>query len=125
MVEGCDANGCEYMTGGEIIILGKVGDNFGAGMTGGMAFIYDPENTFINYVNSASIIWQKVETDFWKGKLKKLLEEYTSETESKISKNILDNFLKEIENFKQVCPIEMLDKLENPISLKAKISKAV
>ena len=70
VVEGCDANGCEYMTGGEIVILGKVGDNFGAGMTGGMAFIYDPENTFENYVNSTSIIWQKLETDFWKGKLK-------------------------------------------------------
>ena len=42
MVEGCDSNGCEYMTGGTVVILGKVGDNFGAGMTGGMAFIYDP-----------------------------------------------------------------------------------
>ena len=113
------------MTGGEIVILGKVGDNFGAGMTGGIAFIYDPENTFENYVNPTSIIWQKIETDFWKEKLKKLLEEYTSETDSKISKNILDNFSKEIKNFKQVCPIEMLDKLENPISLKTKVSKAI
>ena len=59
VVEGCDANGCEYMTGGEVVILGKVGDNFAAGMTGGMAFVYDPENTFENYVNSASVIWQK------------------------------------------------------------------
>ena len=46
VVEGCDSNGCEYMTGGNIIILGDIGDNFGAGMTGGMAFIYDPENQF-------------------------------------------------------------------------------
>ena len=44
IVEGCGANGCEYMTGGTAIILGKVGDNFGAGMTGGMAFIYDEKN---------------------------------------------------------------------------------
>ena len=125
MVEGCDANGCEYMTGGEIVILGKVGDNFGAGMTGGMVFIYDPENTFENYVNPTTIIWQKPETDFWKGKLKKLLEEYTSETDSKISRSILDNFSQEIKNFKQVCPIEMLDKLENPVSLKTRVSKAI
>ena len=41
VVEGCDSNGCEYMTGGSIVILGVVGDNFGAGMTGGMAFVYD------------------------------------------------------------------------------------
>jgi len=123
VVEGCDANGCEYMTGGEIVVLGKVGDNFGAGMTGGMAFIYDPKDVFENYVNPDSVVWQKLETKYWKDRLKKLLEEYTLETESKISKNILDNFSKEVENFKQVCPIEMLDKLENPISLKSKISK--
>ena len=41
VVEGCDSNGCEYMTGGTVVILGDVGDNFAAGMTGGMAFIYD------------------------------------------------------------------------------------
>ena len=43
VVEGCDSNGCEYMTGGTVVILGKVGDNFAAGMTGGMAFVYDPK----------------------------------------------------------------------------------
>ena len=125
VVEGCDANGCEYMTGGEIVILGKVGDNFGAGMTGGMAFIHDPKNIFENYANPTSIVWLKPETKYWKNKLKKLLEEYTLETESEVSKNILASFSKEVENFKQVCPIEMLDKLENPISLKTKISKAI
>ena len=106
------------MTGGEIVILGKVGDNFGAGMTGGMAFIYDPQDTFSNFVNSETIIWQKPETKYWKERLKKLLEEYNSETESKISENILKNFSKEVEKFKQVCPLEMLDKLANPITLK-------
>ena len=123
VIEGCDANGCEYMTGGEIIILGKVGDNFAAGMTGGMAFVYDPENNFENYVNSATVTWQKPETKYWKDRLKNILEEYNSETESKISKNILQNFSKEIGNIKQVCPIEMLDKLKNPISFKPKVSK--
>ena len=62
------------MTGGEVVILGKVGDNFGAGMTGGMAFIYDPENIFESYANPTSIIWQKPETKFWIEKLKKLLK---------------------------------------------------
>ena len=46
VVEGCGSNGCEYMTGGTIVILGDVGDNFGAGMTGGMGFVYDPEIHF-------------------------------------------------------------------------------
>ena len=71
IVEGCDSNGCEYMTGGNIVILGSIGDNFGAGMTGGMAFIYDPENTFENFVNPASVTWQKPETKYWKEKLTK------------------------------------------------------
>ena len=46
VIEGCDSNGCEYMTGGNVVILGDVGDNFAAGMTGGMAFIYDKTNDF-------------------------------------------------------------------------------
>ncbi len=118
IVEGCDSNGCEYMTGGEVVILGDIGDNFAAGMTGGMVFVYDPKNTFANYVNPTSVVWQKLESKHWKDKLKGILEEYNSETESKISRNILENFSKEVENFKQVCPIEMLNKLENPITLK-------
>ena len=66
VIEGCGAHGCEYMTGGTAIILGQVGDNFGAGMTGGMAFIYDEKNNFENFANPSSIIWQKIETDYWK-----------------------------------------------------------
>ena len=121
VIECCDANGCEYMTGGEVYILGRVGDNFAAGMTGGMAFVYDPENIFENYVNSASVVWQKPETKYWKERLKTVLEEYNSETQSEISKQILQNFSDEVANFKQVCPIEMLNKLQNPITLKKNI----
>ena len=49
--------------GGTIVVLGDVGDNFGAGMTGGMGFIYDPENIFENKANPETIVWQKLETD--------------------------------------------------------------
>ena len=118
VVEGCGAHGCEYMTGGMAIILGKVGDNFGAGMTGGMAFVYDEKNNFSNFANPSSIIWQPIETDYWKKYLKDKLEEFVTETNSKIAKKILSNYQKELQNFIQVCPIEMLDKLENPITLK-------
>jgi len=124
VVEGCGAHGCEYMTGGTAIILGEVGDNFGAGMTGGMAFVYDKKNTFENFVNSTSIIWQEIETDYWKSFLKDSLNTFVKETNSKIGKSILDNFKDELKNFKQICPIEMLDKLKNPISLKSSVKKA-
>ena len=124
IVEGCGAHGCEYMTGGTVIILGEVGDNFGAGMTGGMAFIYDEKNNFENYANPASIIWQAVETDYWKNFLKDNLKSFVKETNSKIAQKILNDFDIELKKFKQICPIEMLDKLDNPISLRSHTKKA-
>ncbi len=124
VVEGCDSNGCEYMTGGNIIILGDIGDNFGAGMTGGMAFIYDPENQFEKKVNPESVVWQTPETKFWIEHLRKLIQEHAIETNSTISKKIVENFENEINNFVQVCPKEMLDKLENPISNKKLVGQA-
>jgi len=123
VVEGCGAHGCEYMTGGTAIILGEVGDNFGAGMTGGMAFVYDKKDNFENFVNPTSIIWQQVETDFWKSFLKEKLNEFLKETSSVVAKHILNDFDSELKNFKQICPIEMLDKLDNPITLKPTIKK--
>ena len=123
VVEGCGAHGCEYMTGGTAFILGQVGDNFGAGMTGGMAFIYDPKNNFENYVNPSSVVWQKIETEYWKNYLKSNLQDFLAETNSNVTKKILENYEKELLNFKQVCPIEMLDKLDNPITLNSKIKK--
>ena len=118
VIEGCDSNGCEYMTGGTVVVLGNVGDNFGAGMTGGMAFIYDPNNDFEKKVNSETVIWQTPETKYWINFLKKLIEEHFVETSSNLSRRIIDNFDEEILNFIQVCPKEMVDKLENSISLK-------
>ena len=118
VVEGCGAHGCEYMTGGTSIILGEVGDNFGAGMTGGMAFVYDLKNNFEDFVNPSSVIWQPVETEYWKIFLKNNLTDFLKETHSNVAKKILENFEVELMNFKQICPIEMLDKLDNPITLK-------
>ena len=123
VVEGCDSNGCEYMTGGYVVILGQVGDNFAAGMTGGMAFIYDKSGEFEKKVNSESVVWQNVETTYWKNFLKNLVFEHSNETGSLISKDLISNFENEIKKFVQVCPKEMLDKLENPISMKTKVKE--
>ena len=60
VVEGCGANGCEYMTGGTVVILGPVGDNFGAGFTGGMAFVYDADGTFERRVNPDTLLWSRL-----------------------------------------------------------------
>ena len=109
------------MTGGTAIILGNVGDNFAAGMTGGMAFVYDKSNEFEKKVNQETVIWQNVETNYWKNFLKELVLEHSKETGSELSKKIINNFENELKNFIQVCPKEMIDKLEQPITLKSKI----
>ena len=106
------------MTGVCVVITGKVGDNFAAGMTGGMAFVYDLDNEFEKYVNPTSVVWQIPETDYWKNYLYNLLNNHLIETNSVITKRLVNNFDEELKNFKQVCPIEMLDKLDNPITLK-------
>ena len=124
VIEGCDSNGCEYMTGGSIVILGEVGDNFGAGMTGGMAFIYDPKSQFAKKANPETIVWQTPETEYWKNYLKDLVLKHNDETNSNLSAKIIENFDDEIKNFLQVCPKEMLNKLENPITNKSLVGKA-
>ena len=111
------------MTGGTVVILGEVGDNFAAGMTGGMAFIYDKLKEFEKKINSESVIWQNVETKYWTNFLKEMILEHIKETGSLLSKNILVNFDEEIKNFVQVCPKEMIDKLENPITFRSKIQE--
>ena len=121
VVEGCDSNGCEYMTGGTVVILGEVGDNFAAGMTGGMAFVYDVSKEFEKKVNPESVVWQNIETNYWMKYLKDLIFEHFNETKSELSKKIISNFEEEVKNFIQVCPKEMIDKLEHPILLTPKI----
>ena len=124
VIEGCVSNACDYMTGGTVVVLGDVGDNFGAGMTGGMAFIYDINKKFVKKVNPETVVWQIPETNYWINYLKNLVQEHSDETNSDFSKKIIENFDKEISNFIQVCPKEMIDKLKNPISLDT-IIKAV
>ena len=117
VVEGCGSNGCEYMTGGVAVVLGSIGSNFGAGMTGGMAYIYDPENQAQELMNMESILTARVQIDHWKKQLKSLLEKHAVETESRIAQEILRNWDIEVNNFVQVCPKEMLNKIPHPISL--------
>ena len=115
----------KLVTDWDYISINKRGQSYYVGLTtDGMAFVYDKKNTFENFVNPTSIIWQEIETDYWKSFLKDSLNTFVKETNSKIGKSILDNFKDELKNFKQICPIEMLDKLKNPISLKTSVKKA-
>ncbi len=84
------------MTGGTAVILGAVGHNFGAGMTGGMAFVYDPDKRFDVIVNPESVIWKPVVTEHWTGVLKALIEEHVAKTKSVHARTILDNWALEL-----------------------------
>jgi len=115
VVEGCGANGCEYMTGGIAVVLGEVGANFGAGMTGGMAFIYDPEERFARRANPENIVWQRLASAHWEGVLRGLVEEHAARTDSKWSKGLLEDWDRVAGHFWQVCPKEMFTRLAHPL----------
>ena len=115
VVEGCGANGCEYMAGGTAVVLGEVGANFGAGMTGGMAFIYDPEERFARRANPENIVWQRLASAHWEGVLRGLIEEHAARTDSKWSKGLLEDWDRVAGHFWQVCPKEMLTRLAHPL----------
>jgi len=107
IVEGSGDNACEYMTGGIVVILGRTGINFGAGMTGGISFVYDEDHSFIENVNRELVDAVRIDTDDGSDArhlLKKLLKDYVVETESKKAKDLLENFRVEVRNFWLVKP---------------------
>jgi glutamate synthase (NADPH/NADH) large chain len=124
VVEGCGDNGCEYMTGGVAVILGPVGDNFGAGMTGGMAFVLDGEGEFAERANPDSIVWQPVRSAHWEGVLRRLVERHAKETQSSFAARLLNDWDLELPNFLQICPKEMLKRLEHPLDERPKAARA-
>ena len=116
VVEGVGCNGCEYMTGGVVVILGRIGANFAAGMTGGMAYIHDPEGTCSILINRDTVVTCQVTQPHWLAELKDLIKRHALETGSRQALDILQYWETERDNFLQVCPLEMLDKLPYPIS---------
>jgi glutamate synthase (NADPH) large chain len=116
VVEGCGDNGCEYMTGGTAVILGSVGDNFAAGMSGGMAFLYDRDQAGRQLINHDMVICQRIEVEHYADQLKALLTLHAKSTQSRLAEAILADFSREIGQFWQIVPKEMLDKLEIPVT---------
>ena len=107
VVEGTGDHPCEYMTGGIVVILGKTGINFGAGMTGGRAFVYDENGEFYEKVNPELVEPLRIDTDEWEEErfeLKALLKDYLSKTGSRVTTKILENWRQEIRKFWMVAP---------------------
>jgi glutamate synthase (NADPH/NADH) large chain len=119
VVEGCGDNGCEYMTAGVVVVLGPVGDNFAAGMSGGLAYVYDPGNRFAERVNPDMVIYQRIEVEHYEHELKALVTLHHKSTQSQYAERILADFDREIGQFWQIVPREMLGKLEVPTTREA------
>ncbi|AUM75793.1 glutamate synthase large subunit [Paracoccus jeotgali] len=117
VVEGCGSNGCEYMTGGVAVILGHIGSNFGAGMTGGMAYLWDPDGVADAYVNGDSVLTCQIGVPYWEAQLKELLQRHAHETGSRRARDIIDAWEFARTQFVQVCPREMLPHLSHPLTL--------
>ena len=115
VIEGCGANGCEYMTGGTAVILGQVGDNFAAGMSGGMAFVLDTDDNFERRANGDSVVWHRLASAHWEARCKTLIALHAVKTDSKWSNAILDDWDRWRTRMWQVCPKEMLGRLSHPL----------
>ena len=116
VVEGCGSNGCEYMTGGTAVLLGPVGNNFGAGMTGGMAFVYDPEERLPFRINDGSVIYQRIETEHWEALANQLIVAHWRTTQSSFAERLLIDWPHERSHFWQVVPKEMVRRLAHPLT---------
>lgn len=106
VVEGIGDHGCEYMTGGIAVILGEVGRNFGAGMSGGIAYIFDEKNTFSKNCNSDSLNLLQVEEETDVMELKGLIENHYNATLSPIAQRILENWESYLSKFIKIFPEE-------------------
>jgi len=106
VVEGIGDHGCEYMTGGKVVVLGKTGRNFGAGMSGGVAYILDPEGEFSKMCNMDTFELEKLTTAADITDLKSLIENHRDYTDSPVAKRILDNWKEFLPKFKKVMPTD-------------------
>jgi len=111
VIEGVGDHGCEYMTGGTVLILGQTGRNFAAGMSGGIAFIYDKKKTFKTNCNMNMVELENITAED-KNKIYLLLQNHFRYTQSPIAKNILNNISSEIKFFVKVIPTEYKKILE-------------
>lgn len=119
VVEGVGDHGCEYMTGGRVVVLGKTGKNFAAGMSGGIAYVLDVENVLYKNLNKAMISIEKVDNKYDKKELKNLIEAHVAATGSELGQKVLDQFDMYLPHFKKLIPNEY----KKMITLSAKLEE--
>ncbi len=106
VVEGVGDHGCEYMTGGRAVILGTTGRNFAAGMSGGVAYVYDPDDQFLSRCNLAMVELEKMREPTDIAELKTMIEEHRAATGSAVAEKILEDWTRELPRFHKVIPTD-------------------
>ena len=104
VVEGVGDHGCEYMTGGRVVVIGKVGKNFAAGMSGGVAYVLDENNDLYTKVNKQMVSVEKLGNKYDVQELKDMIAEHTAYTNSAKGKEILNHFEEYLPKFKKIIP---------------------
>jgi glutamate synthase (NADPH/NADH) large chain/glutamate synthase (ferredoxin) len=104
VVEGIGDHGCEYMTGGTVVVLGPTGYNFGAGMTNGMAFVYDPDGAFSDHINGESVLLEPVRDGTNTGVVRELVERHEALTGSAHARRLLTDWEASVDDFWEVIP---------------------
>ncbi len=104
VVEGCGDHGCEYMTGGRVVVLGNTGKNFAAGMSGGIAYVLDMKHDLYLKLNKQMVTMSEVTEKYDINELKNLIKAHYKETQSPFAKEILDNFDAKLPYFKKITP---------------------
>ncbi|MFA6961391.1 MAG: glutamate synthase large subunit [Opitutaceae bacterium] len=115
VVEGVGDHGCEYMTGGLVVILGPTGTNFGAGMSGGLAFVYDAKGTFAENINPAMIGLERLNAQEEIDSLKKLIQAHFKVTASSHAQSLVENWDKTVSKIWKVVPFPPTPETPKPV----------
>ena len=106
VIEGAGDHCCEYMTGGRVVVLGETGRNFAAGMSGGVAYVWDKNHNFDYFCNMDMVEINLVEDSAYRKELHELIRQHYLYTGSKLARTMLDDWNRYVEDFIQVVPIE-------------------
>ncbi|MEI6231599.1 MAG: glutamate synthase large subunit [Planctomycetota bacterium] len=123
VVEGVGDHGCEYMTNGRVVVLGKTGRNFAAGMSGGIAYVYDPENTFAVNLNTGMVELEKAEKEDF-DTIKTMIENHKKYTGSTVAAEVLAHWDTAKTKFAKVMPVDFKKVLKAQREAAAKVTLA-
>ena len=120
VVEGVGDHGCEYMTGGTAVILGRTGRNFAAGMSGGIAYVLDEDHDLYLRVNKSLVSIEQLTEEYDIKELRSIIEAHVKATGSARGRRILEDFDQYVHEFKKIVPRDYSQMLESIAALQAK-----